>query len=96
MALIEITAFRLATGTGEAEFLAADEEARTGFLYQQPGITRATTARGDDGWVTVVLWHSAAHAEEAAAAGAGHPAVRRVMELVEPGSIDRRRYSTFD
>ena len=59
MAVIETTTFRLADGVDDAAFLEADEQARTGFLYHQAGVIRATTARADDGeWILVVLWAS--------------------------------------
>src|SRR5436305_14731179 len=72
MAVIETTTFRLADGVDEAAFLEADEQARTSFLYHQPGMMRATTARADDGeWLGVALWaayenaHAAAELEHA-------------------------------
>ena len=44
--VIEITTFALAGAADEDRFLLADERMRTGFLYKQPGLVRATTARG--------------------------------------------------
>ena len=97
MAVIETTTLRLADGVDDATFLAADEKVRTGFLYRQPGLMRATTARGGDGqWIVVVLW--ASDDEAAAAERAAHtdPANGELMALVDATSVDRRRYRTFD
>ena len=46
MAVIETRTFRLTDGVDEAEFLEADEQARTGFLYHQAGMLRATSPAG--------------------------------------------------
>jgi hypothetical protein len=87
--LIEIITFRLRTGVDEAEFLAADERVRTGVLYRAAGIVRATTARNEEGeWVLIVLWGSE---EPGADAMAGD-----LAELVDPATVERRRYRTFD
>src|SRR4029077_5940751 len=52
MAVIDITTFRLRDGVDDVTFLRADERVRPAVLYQQPGLVRATTARGSDGgWV---------------------------------------------
>jgi hypothetical protein len=87
VALIEITTFRLADGVGDDAFLEVDERVRTGFLYHQPGLLRATTARNGDEWVTVVLWQSEADADAAAT---------DLMALINPATLERRRYTTFD
>jgi len=97
MAVIETTTLRLADGVDDATFLAADEKVRTGFLYRQPGLVRATTARGDDGeWIVVVLWASDDDATAAERAARNDTANNRLMSLVDATSVDRRRYRTFD
>ena len=97
MAVIETTTFRLAEGVADAAFLEADEQARTGFLYQQPGLVRATTARGDNGeWIVVVLWASDDDANAAERGARSDPASDAVMALVDRRTVDRRRYRTFD
>jgi len=95
MAVIETVTFRLADGVDEAAFLEADEEIRTGFLYHQPGMARATTARGDDGeWIVLVLWASPADADAAARAAADNPAAQRFSQMaVAPA---KKRYHTLD
>jgi hypothetical protein len=95
MAVIETRTFRLADGVDEAEFLEADEQARTGFLYHQPGMLRATTARADDGeWIVIVLWASYEDADAAAEVERTDPATDRFDHMTAGG--ERRRYSTFD
>src|SRR4051794_35326789 len=69
--VIETTTFRVREGVGDAELLEADERVRTGVLYAQPGLVRATTARGDNGeWIVIVLWASPGDADAGAAAAA--------------------------
>ena len=95
MAVIETTTFRLADGVDDANFLEADEQARTGFLYHQAGIIRATTAREDDGeWILVVLWASYEDADAAAEVERVDPAMDRLTHMMV--GAERRRYSTFD
>jgi hypothetical protein len=96
VALIEITTFRLRDGVDEETFLAADDAARTEFLYQQPGLLRATTARGDEGWAILVLWESGSHADAATAAADGDPASSRLATCLDADSLRRVRYTTLD
>jgi hypothetical protein len=97
MAVIEITTFRLDDGVDDADFLQADERVRTGFLYRQPGLVRATTARGEFGeWIAVVLWRSSEEADDAAALAETDPATAELRGLVDARSIERRRYTTLD
>ena len=96
MAVIETTTFPLADDVDEAEFLKADERVRTGFLYWQPGLVRATTARGAGGeWLVVVLWRSGEDADAAATLAESDPANAELMALVDRPCIERRRYTTL-
>jgi hypothetical protein len=95
MAVIETTTFRLADGVDAAAFLEADERARTGFLYHQTGMMRATTAHGDDGeWIVVVLWASYEDADAAAEVERADAAMDQVAHMIV--GADRTRYVTFD
>ncbi|MBV8982324.1 MAG: hypothetical protein JO086_15585 [Acidimicrobiia bacterium] len=95
MAVIETRTFRLADGVDEAEFLEADEQARTSFLYHQPGMLRATTARADDGeWIAVVLWASYEDADAAAEVERTDPHMDRFDNM--SAGAERKRYSMFD
>src|SRR5437763_10482981 len=95
--VLETTTFRLADRVSDDVFLHADEGVRTGFLYRQPGLVRATTARGDGGeWIMVVLWASQNEADAAAARAATDPGTTELMALVDQQTHARRRYSTPD
>jgi hypothetical protein len=95
--VIETTMFRLADGVGDAEFLELDERVRTGFLYRQPGMLRATTARGESGeWIVVVVWASGDDADAAAKQATTDPTSAELLQLVDAASVDHRRYATFD
>ena len=89
MAVIDITTFHLAAGVDEAAFLAVDERVRTGELYHRPEFVRATTARGDDGgWAVIVLWGGDAYAVDLM--------TTELASVVDPASVERRRYTTLD
>ena len=87
--LIETSTFRLAAGADDAAFLEADRVLQAE-LSPMPGFLRRTTARGEEGeWLVLVLWRSAADAD--AAGRAATP-----PDLVDPASLDVRRYATLD
>ncbi len=95
MAVLELTTFRLADGVDEETFLAADERARTQFLYQQPGLARATTARGADGeWLVAVLWASVEDADAAVTASAHDDDALAFDRAITGKAV--RRYTPFD
>jgi hypothetical protein len=97
VAVIELLMFRLAPGTDEAAFLAADRRVQTDFAYRQPGLVRRTTARGGDGeWVVVDLWRSAADADACDAAWGADPVSAEFMALVDGDSVRTQRYETLD
>lgn len=85
--------FRLAAGCDEAGFLAADRRLQEEFAYQQPGLLRRTTARGEDGgWIVIDLWRSATDADECAAVWDDDPVAQAFMLFVERGSVSAERY----
>ena len=97
MAVVELIRFRLARGADERAFLAADEAVRTGFLYHQPGIVRATTARADDGeWLLSVLWWTREQADAAAVIAESDPRCGALWAHVDMATFDRRCYSDLD
>jgi hypothetical protein len=96
MAVVETTTFRLAPGVSRDDFLALDRHLQTEFLYHQPGFARRTTAQRGTEWVVVTLWASEADAAKAEDAAAGDPLQTGFDALLEPGSVDRRRYDTLD
>jgi hypothetical protein len=95
--VIEITAFRLAPGTGEESFLAADRRMQTEFVYLQPGLVRRTTARSDDGdWAVVVMWRSKSDADAAARAAEGDDASAAFAACVDATTVRIKRFETLD
>lgn len=95
--MIELLTFRLAAGTDEAEFLAADRRVQEELIPNHPGFLRRTTARGRDGeWLVVVLWASEADADASAAKAESHPAWAAFTTLFDAGSVVRKRYLPLD
>jgi len=94
MSLIEVTAFRLADGVDDEAFVRADHEVQTEVFNPRPGFVRRTTARGEGGgWVVITMWRSVADAD---APVGSHPAMERFTRLVDPATMDRRRYRPLD
>jgi hypothetical protein len=93
MAVIEIRTFRLADPAGEPAFLDADRRAQVDFCYQQPGLVRRTTARGEDGgWIVITLWQSASDADAAADRATDDPATAAFDALVDTSSARTDRF----
>jgi len=89
--------FRLAPGISEADFLAADRRLQHEFAYQQPGLLRRTTARGEDGgWVVIDLWRSAADADACASRWDSDPVVTAFMAHVDGSSVATERFQPLD
>ena len=97
VAVIETMTFRLVDGADEAAFLAADKQLQSEFAYQQPGLVRRTTARGEGArwgeWIVVDLWESARHADDCAARWDDDPIARGFMSFVDRSTLDVRRYA---
>ena len=100
MTLIQVMTFRLVDGADEAAFVEADKRVQTDFAYQQPGLVRRTTARGDGKrpgeWITIGLWHSADHADAAGGRWGDDPSAHALMAFVDPDSVEVRRYVDLD
>ncbi len=92
--MLEITTFSLVGGEpAVAGFLAADARFQTEVAYQQPGLVRRTTARGEGGrWGVVSRWASAADADRAAVALVTHPATVALRGFVDASSIRTERF----
>jgi hypothetical protein len=99
MAVIETMTFRLAEGSDEAAFLAVDKRLQSDFAYQQPGLLRRTTARGQGErageWIVIDLWRSAGDADAAGHRWDDDSTAQEFMALVDSGSVDIRRYEDF-
>jgi hypothetical protein len=88
--VVETCVFRLAGGVDDLAFLAADRRVQQEVIPNAAGFVRRTTARGDDGsWLVITLWADAAAAD-------GQPAQDEFDALMEPGSVERRRFETLD
>ena len=95
--MIEILRFRLADGADEAAFLEADKLVQAEFAYQQPGLVRRTSARGEDGgWAVIDLWHSAAQAEACNAKWGRDDVTAAFMRFVAEDSVTVERYTELD
>jgi heme-degrading monooxygenase HmoA len=90
MAVIQNRTFRLAEGTDEAAFIAADARFQTEVAYHRPGMMRRTLARGDDGeWLVVTIWETAADAD------AGVPPSEELLGMIDRPSVLVHRYETL-
>jgi hypothetical protein len=100
MAVIETMTFRLVEGADVAAFLRADKRLQSDFAYQQTGLVRRTTARGEGStageWIVIDLWQSAEDADRAAARWEDDESAGAFMALVDPGSVQVRRYTDLD
>ena len=95
--VIEIMRFRLPPGAGEAAFLAADRRVQQDFAYQQPGLLRRTTARGERGdWIVIDLWRSAADADACDARWEHDEVAQAFMSLLDRSSVSVERYQQLD
>ncbi|HEX9260847.1 MAG TPA: hypothetical protein VF855_15015 [Acidimicrobiales bacterium] len=91
--MIEIETFSLRDGVDDHTFVMVDEDLQQRFAYQQPGLVRRTTARGEAGrWVVVTSWSSVDAADAARAAAAQSTAVAAWMALVNAGTVTLERY----
>jgi hypothetical protein len=91
--VIEILRFELVPGADEAAFIESDKRVQAEFAYQQPGLVRRTTARGEGGrWVVIDLWYSAEASDAANARWGQDPVTAAFMAFVAPDSVSVERY----
>ena len=95
--ILEILRFKLSPDADVADFMQADKCVQTDFAYQQRGMVRRTTARGDDGrWVVIDLWQSEADADRCDAAWRDDPKAAEFMRHVDRSSVTSERFETLD
>lgn len=95
MAVVEVTAFTLSGD--EQAFRAADARMQTDFAYQQPGLLRRTTARGDDGqWLVLTLWSDEASADACARNALDDPVARDFASYAAPNSTRTKRFTLLE
>jgi hypothetical protein len=91
--VIEIMRFRLPPDGDEAAFLAADRRVQEEFIYQQPGLLRRTTARGENGgWIMIALWRSSADADACEARAERNELTQAFWALLDSSSLSVERY----
>jgi hypothetical protein len=91
--VIELMRFRLPPDGDEAAFLAVDRRVHEEFAYQQPGLLRRTTARGENGgWIVICVWRSSADADSAEARGESDDLTCAFLALLDSSSISVERY----
>ena len=94
MAVIEICTF---TATDDDALRAADARMQTDFAYQQPGMLRRTTARGDNGdWCVVTLWESLDAAVKARTAAEADETASAFWALVDADSVRIQRFTPLE
>jgi hypothetical protein len=95
--VFQLTIFRLRADADERAFLAADARLQTGFTYQQPGLIRSSTARGDDGrWLVLQMWAGASAADEARDRFQESPLAQAFMSFVDVDSMTIERFIGLD
>ena len=91
--IIEIATFRLASDVTEGDFVDLDARVQTGFVYQQRGCVRRTSARSSDGeWLVLTFWQSMQDAENAEKSD--DPLWREFLAAVSDYAL--RRYTSLD
>ena len=92
--LIEVRTFRLPPGASDGAFIDADEHLQQR-LSSADGFLRRTTAWRADGertWLELILWASAAHADDAAVVDA-----RGAFDaLVDAATVRVERFESLD
>lgn len=93
MAVIEIVTF---TATDDEALRVADARMQTEFAYQQPGMLRRTTARGDGGgWCVMTWWESAGAAANAETAAEADETASAFWALVDADSVRVQRFTAL-
>ena len=89
--------FNLVEGADEAAFLACDKRVQSDFAYQQPGLLRRTTARGERGsWAVIDIWATPEAADACDARWASDPLAREFMSFVDPATVRTARFFELD
>lgn len=100
MAVIETMTFRLIGGADYAAFLAVDKRLQADFAYQQRGLVRRTTARGQGDrageWIVIDLWRSAEDADASTTRWEHDPTTQEFMSFVDMSTVEVRRYTDLD
>jgi hypothetical protein len=94
MAVVEICTF---TTADDDALRAADARMQTEFAYQQPGMRRRTTARGEPGqWCVITLWENLDDAMRAEGTATTDGTATAFWSLVDAGSLRVQRFTTLE
>jgi hypothetical protein len=95
--VVVIRTFRLHDDAGVREFLNANESVQTGFSHLRAGFVRRTVARGDGGaWLVLEFWGSEEDAAAAERAERDDRASQAMWALIDPATIETKRFETLD
>ena len=95
--MIETLRFRLQRGADEQEFLLADKRLQSAFAYQQPGLLRRTTARGDESdWLVISLWDSPASADAGDPLRSDNTACREFVTFIDLTTMRSDRFQELE
>ena len=85
MTIIELVQCSLQPDTSDADFLAAAEEAQTGFLEGFDGFIKRELWKKDDGqWVDLIYWTTVEAAQNSMGQFISHPSTQHFMALIQP------------
>lgn len=95
--VVVLWTFKLVEGVAESEFVDASERVQIEFSHFQPGFVRRTVARGEDGeWLVLVLWGSEEEVDAALLASRADAATQAMSALIDPSTIETKRFQTLD
>ena len=94
MTIIELVQFKLQPGTSDANFLAAAEEAQTGFLEGFEGFIKRELWKDEAGqWVDLIYWTTNEAAQNSIQQFVSHPSTQHFMALIQPDSMTAFHYT---
>lgn len=93
MTIVELVQFKLQPGVSDADFIAAADQAQTGFLQHFAGfIKRELWKQDDETWVDLVYWATSEAAQESMKQFLTHPGTQRFMSMILPDSATASHY----
>ena len=95
--LIVNATFRLIDGVSDEKFKEIDARFQEDFAYQQKGMLRRTTAKGEDGtWLVMTMWDSAESSDGPKnITDSGKAALTAMHEVIDFDTHKLERYFTL-
>ena len=90
--VIEIATFEFAEGVTAETFAPVDARVEAEHVSQQPGFVSRETGATDTGWVAIVRWETAEHAQASMDSFAEAPAAADFMGLMNAETMRMTRY----